>query len=101
MTLLFTAQVCCSLKIVVHAEELICFRCALSIPFVAAVLCSALVFANIGFFDVGLAVFTGRLGWLAEHIVPCGPLQAKRNHDDWVCLLQQRLMPAERKAKKC
>ncbi|GFH21564.1 predicted protein, partial [Haematococcus lacustris] len=30
----------------------------------------ALVFHSLGFFDVGLAVFTGHLAYLAKHIVP-------------------------------
>lgn len=58
---------------------------------------SALVFANIGFFDVGVAVFTRRLGWLADRVVPCGPKQARRSREDWVALLQQRLVPTARK----
>ena len=37
---------------------------------------AALVFDGIGFFDVGVAVFSGRLEWLAERIVPCGARQA-------------------------
>lgn len=58
----------------------------------------ALVFEGIGFFDVGLAVFTGRLGWLAERIVPCGPRQAARSRDEWVALLRRRLQPISRRA---
>eukprot|EP00879_Flechtneria_rotunda_P006238 GHRR01006557.1.p1 GENE.GHRR01006557.1~~GHRR01006557.1.p1 ORF type:complete len:253 (+),score=90.81 GHRR01006557.1:1174-1932(+) len=53
----------------------------------------ALVFQGISFFDVGLAVFTGRLEWLANHIVPCGPCQAGRSKQQWVELLQHRLQP--------
>ena len=54
---------------------------------------AALAFAGIGFFDVGLAVFTGRLSWLAEKIVPCGPKQAARSNEQWVALLKERLQP--------
>uniref|UniRef100_A0A383V8J9 Fatty acid desaturase domain-containing protein n=2 Tax=Tetradesmus obliquus TaxID=3088 RepID=A0A383V8J9_TETOB len=56
----------------------------------------ALAFKGIGFFDVGLAVFTGRLGWLADRIVPCGPKQAARSRQEWVQLLQHRLQPVTR-----
>jgi hypothetical protein len=62
---------------------------------------AALVFANIGFFDVGLAVFTGRIEWLAGQVVPCGPRQAARSQEQWVSLLQTRLQPVVRKAKAC
>jgi hypothetical protein len=54
---------------------------------------AALAFKGIGFFDVGLAVFTGRLGWLADRTVPCGPKQAARSRQEWVQLLQHRLQP--------
>ncbi|KAF8063047.1 REE1 [Scenedesmus sp. PABB004] len=53
----------------------------------------ALVFRGVGFFDVGLAVFTGRLGWLADRVVPCGPRQAARSREEWVALLRRRLEP--------
>lgn len=53
----------------------------------------ALAFHGLGFFDVGLAVFTGRLGFLADHIVPCGPAQAARSREEWIALLQRRLAP--------
>lgn len=56
---------------------------------------TALVFQGVGFFDVGLAVFTGRLGWLADCIVPCGPKQGSRSKQDWVQLLQRRLQPVK------
>lgn len=54
---------------------------------------AALAFHGIGFFDVGVAVFTGRLGWLAERIVPCGPKQRARTTQEWVQLLRSRLAP--------
>ncbi|GLI64976.1 hypothetical protein VaNZ11_008384 [Volvox africanus] len=54
----------------------------------------ALVFRGIGFFDVGLLVFTRQVGKLATYIVPCGPRQAKRSHEEWVALLRHRLRPA-------
>jgi hypothetical protein len=62
-------------------------------------LAAALVFEGIGFFDVGMAVFSGRLGWLAGRIVPCGARQAARSRDEWVALLQRRLQPVQRKSK--
>jgi hypothetical protein len=49
--------------------------------------------------DIGLAVFTGRLGWLADRIVPCGPKQAARSKQEWVQELQRRLQPVVRRAK--
>jgi hypothetical protein len=57
---------------------------------------TALCFEGIGFLDVGVAVFTGRLGWLADRIVPCGPRQAARSREEWVALLQRRLRPVVR-----
>jgi hypothetical protein len=59
---------------------------------------AALCFEGIGFFDVGLAVFTGRLGWLADRVVPCGPKQAARTREEWVALLRRRLQPVARAA---
>jgi hypothetical protein len=70
----------------------------LLLPFFAP---SALVFAHIGPMDVGLAVFTGRLGHLADHIVPCGPKQAARSKEAWVQELKRRLQPCTRKPKTC
>jgi hypothetical protein len=58
------------------------------------------VFRKIHFFDVGLAVFTGRLEWLAEHIVPCGPRQASRSRAEWVALMRERLRPVRRPVVK-
>lgn len=58
----------------------------------------SLCFEGIGFFDVGLAVFTGRLGWLADRVVPCGPRQAARAREEWVALLRRRLQPVSRAA---
>ncbi|KAG1658666.1 hypothetical protein FOA52_007872 [Chlamydomonas sp. UWO 241] len=53
----------------------------------------ALSFSGIGFFDVGLAVFTGRLAWLADHVVPMGKLQAARSREEWEDVLRERLRP--------
>lgn len=61
-------------------------------------ICAALVFEGIGFFDVGLAVFTGRLAWLADRIVPCGPRQAARSREEWVAVLKKRLQPVARRS---
>jgi hypothetical protein len=58
------------------------------------------VFRHIHFFDVGLAVFTGRLEWLAGHVVPCGPRQAARSSAEWVALMRERLRPVRRPAIK-
>lgn len=64
-------------------------------PLVCAVCCTpaALVFRGIGFFDVGVLVFTGQLAKLAAHIVPCGPAQRRRSKEQWVQLLKERLRP--------
>ena len=68
--------------------------CDIDAPPAAAHATAALVFQGVGFIDVGLAVFAGRLAWLAErHIVPCGPKQAARSTDEWVQLLRARLQP--------
>ncbi|GBF88896.1 fatty acid desaturase [Raphidocelis subcapitata] len=58
----------------------------------------ALCFEGIGFFDVGVAVFTGRLEWLADRVVPCGPKQAARGKREWVELMRRRLQPVQRGA---
>jgi hypothetical protein len=73
----------------------ICESCRLLL-YCCCVAPAALAFRGIGFFDVGLAVFTGRLGWLADRIVPCGPKQAARSRQEWVQLLQHRLQPVTR-----
>jgi hypothetical protein len=57
------------------------------------------VFHGIGFFDVGVAAFTGRLGWLADHIVACGPRQQARSREEWVGELRRRLAPVHRAAR--
>ncbi|KAG2493498.1 hypothetical protein HYH03_008314 [Edaphochlamys debaryana] len=59
----------------------------------------ALAFRGIGFFDVGVMVFTGQLDKLASHIVPCGPKQAARSREEWVALLRHRLQPCRRRAQ--
>ncbi len=56
---------------------------------------AALAFQGIGFFDVGLLVFTGQLHRLAGHVVPCGPRQAARSREQWVQLLRHRLQAAK------
>ncbi|EFJ49187.1 hypothetical protein VOLCADRAFT_120780 [Volvox carteri f. nagariensis] len=61
----------------------------------------ALVFRGIGFFDVGFMVFTKQLDKLATYIVPCGPNQAKRSHEEWVALLRHRLRPASKPEACC
>ncbi len=69
------------------------------LPTFPSVLTTALIFRGIGFFDVGVMVFTRQLDKLATFIVPCGPKQARRSHDEWVALLRHRLGPAKRKAE--
>ncbi len=64
------------------------------------VLFTALVFQGIGFFDVGLMVFTRQLDRLATFVVPCGQKQRRRTHAEWVQLLQHRLMPVQSNAVK-
>lgn len=56
---------------------------------------TGLVFHTLGFFDVGLNVFLGRLDYLAGYIVPCGPRQAQRTRKEWVELLSSRLKPVQ------
>lgn len=58
---------------------------------------AALVFKYVGVFDVGLNVFLGRLDYLAKFIVPCGPKQAARTHQEWVALMKHRLQPVRAK----
>jgi hypothetical protein len=65
----------------------------------AAAAAVALVFAQVGPMDIGLAAFTGRLGSLADRIVPCGPKQAQRSKQDWVNELRRRLQPVVRNVK--
>ena len=59
------------------------------------------MFHGIGFFDVGLAVFTGRLGFLVDRLVACGTRQAGRSREDWLATLKQRLapVPADKRGK--
>ena len=52
----------------------------------------ALVFSGCHFFDVGIAVLTGRLGWLADRVVTL-PGQQKRSKHQVVAELRRRLQP--------
>jgi hypothetical protein len=54
------------------------------------------VFHGIAFFDVGIAVMTGRLGWLADRLVPCGPKEGAWTREHAIAELQRRLKPAIR-----
>ena len=54
---------------------------------------AGIVFEGIGVFDVGMACFLGRLKWLAQRWVPCGPVTAALTHADKVAVLRQRLAP--------
>lgn len=56
-----------------------------------------LIFDNVGFFDVGLAVMCGRLHWLADRYVNVG--QPTRTRDEIVALLKHRLKPVRTKQK--
>lgn len=53
---------------------------------------AALAFRGIGIFEVGLAVFLGRYGYLVDHLVPTGPLAAE-DRKDQVDMLRRRLNP--------
>jgi hypothetical protein len=74
-------------------------QCTLNRFPAAAAAAVALVFAQVGPMDIGLAAFTGRLGSLADRIVPCGPKQAQRSKQDWVNELRRRLQPVVRNIK--
>ena len=56
-------------------------------------LAAGLVFGGLNVFDIGLAVFCGRLGHLAEHLLPCGPVMAQMTHAAKVAMLRERLRP--------
>ena len=56
-------------------------------------LAAGLVFGGLNVFDIGLAVFCGRLGYLAEHLLPCGPVMAEMTHAAKVAMLRERLQP--------
>mmetsp|Transcript_4993 Transcript_4993/g.16652 ORF Transcript_4993/g.16652 Transcript_4993/m.16652 type:complete len:415 (-) Transcript_4993:1721-2965(-) len=51
----------------------------------------SLVFDQVGFFDVGFALFTGNHGFLADRYVNIG--QKKRTREEVIALLKQRLAP--------
>ena len=53
---------------------------------------TALAFRGIGIFEVGMAVFLGRLGYLVDHMVPTGPLAAK-SREDLMDIMRRRLRP--------
>ena len=57
---------------------------------------AALIFWGLGAFDVGLAVFTGRLLYLARHMVPCSHQDAQLSTEGRVELLKTRLRPIRR-----
>ena len=54
---------------------------------------AAFVFKGVGFFDVGLAVMTGRLDRLAACLVPCSPEVAAMADTEIIELLKSRLRP--------
>lgn len=56
----------------------------------------ALVFQGIGFFDVGLAVFMRRWGYLQRHLVRYSKTLAAMSEDEVVAMLQDRLKPVKR-----
>ena len=53
-----------------------------------------LVFHGIGFFDVGVAIFLRRYGWLADRYVNIG--QKPRTREEVIELLKDRVRPVER-----
>jgi hypothetical protein len=56
-------------------------------------LAAALVFQGIGFFDVGLAVFTRRYAFLARHLSRYSSRLASMTDAEVVALLKSRLAP--------
>jgi len=56
----------------------------------------ALVFEGIGFFDVGLAVFTGRLDWLADRCVFLQESLDFQDKDSLKRIMRERLKPIVR-----
>ena len=54
----------------------------------------ALVFSGAHFFDIGIAVLTGRLGWLADRVVTL-PGQQARSKPQVVAELRRRLQPVQ------
>lgn len=54
---------------------------------------AALVFRGIGFFDVGLAVFTRRYGFLVRHLVRYSSRLAAKSDAELAALLRSRLAP--------
>ena len=54
---------------------------------------AALVFQDIGVFEVGLLVFLGRMDTLARHILPCDAAMAELSLSDRISLLKRRLEP--------
>ena len=54
---------------------------------------AALVFRGIGFFDVGLAVFTRRYAFLLRHLSRYSARLAEMSESELVGLLRSRLAP--------
>ena len=52
----------------------------------------ALAFRGIGVFEVGMAVFLGRLDYLVDHLIPAGPLAVK-DRAELMNILRRRLRP--------
>ena len=61
---------------------------------------AGIIFEGIGVFDVGMACFLGRLGWLAQRWVPCGPVTDALTHADKVAVLRQRLAPVPARSRQ-
>ena len=59
-------------------------------------LCAALAFKGIGVFEVGLAVFLGRLEYLVDHLITLGSALAGRDRSELVRVLESRLRPIRR-----
>ena len=56
---------------------------------------AALVFEGVGWFDVGLAVFTGRYSFLADKFVPYSARFAALSQLEIIQLLKSRLQPVQ------
>lgn len=72
--------------------------CQIRLTLLTTSCAAALIFWGVGAFDVGLAVFTGRLRFLAERMLPCSQDLACMSIEDRVQLLRTRLRPVCRRA---
>ncbi|KAK9820238.1 hypothetical protein WJX72_007814 [[Myrmecia] bisecta] len=60
---------------------------------------NALVFENIGFFDIGVAVFTRRFGFLVDNLRPLNTKTAQMSRSEAISWLQSLLHPVSREMR--